>query len=119
MLGKRLREIRKKRKITQDEIATFLGVKRQTYSAYERSVSVPDAYTLKKLADFFSTSVDYFFLQDDETPVQAMTPQEKRLLILARKAEDLPPAQRERLFQNFEDNVAMFLEALKLSGQDE
>lgn len=107
-----LKNIRKSKKITQDEIADFLGVKRQTYSAYERAVSVPDSLTLKKLADYFGVSTDYFFNSEDEEPVGAQNVQEKRLLVLARRAEIIPPAQRDRLIKSFEDNIDMYLEAM-------
>lgn len=115
MLGERLKKIRKGKKITQDEIAGFLGVKRQTYSAYERGVSVPDSLTLKKLADYFEVSTDFFFQTSDENPPLAQNAQEKKLLLLARRAERIPNAQRERLIKSFEDNIDMFLDALGLT----
>lgn len=40
-------------------MANFLNVKRQTYSAYERGISTPDAITLDKLANFFDCTIDY------------------------------------------------------------
>lgn len=118
MLGKRLKKIRKEKKITQEEISVFLGVKRQTYSAYERGVSVPDSLTLKKLADYFGVSTDYFFLDESMPPMGANTPQEQKLLLLARRAERIPQSQRERLFQGFEDNIDLYLEAIGV-GKDE
>lgn len=69
MLNGNLIALRKKRKITQDEVADFLQVKRQTYSAYERGVSVPDAYTLQKLADYFGVTTD-FLLSDGSAETQ-------------------------------------------------
>lgn len=117
-LGERLKRIRKGKKITQDEIAGFLGVKRQTYSAYERGVSVPDSLTLKKLADYFEVSTDYFFQTTGENPPLAQNAQEKRLLFLARRAERIPAAQRDRLIQSFEENIDMFLDVLGLNDED-
>lgn len=119
MLGKRLRKVRKEKKITQEEISGFLGVKRQTYSAYERGVSIPDSLTLKKLADYFCVSTDYFFLDESAPPIGANTPQEKMLLLLARRAERIPESQRERLFKGFEDNIDLYLEAIGVSKDDE
>lgn len=58
MLGNVLKNLREKKGVTQDDIANLLNVKRQTYSAYERNVSVPDANTIKKLATFFAVSTD-------------------------------------------------------------
>ncbi len=59
MLNENLISIRQEKKLTQSEVADFLQVKRQTYSAYERGVSVPDANTLCKLATYFNVSSDY------------------------------------------------------------
>ena len=42
MLGNRLKELRTSKKMTQDDMANLLNIKRQTYSAYERGISFPD-----------------------------------------------------------------------------
>lgn len=59
MLGKKLKEMRELRGLTQSAVATYLNIKRQTYSAYERAISVPDANTLTSLANLFQVSADY------------------------------------------------------------
>ena len=118
MIAEKLKKIRKSKRITQDEIADFLGVKRQTYSAYERRVSIPDSLTLKKLADYFEVTTDYFFTSSDARPESAQTEQEKRMLMLARRAEKIPPGQRDRLLKSFEDNIEMYLEALGINTDD-
>ena len=116
MLGLRLQAIRKQKKINQEEVAQYLDVKRQTYSAYERGVSVPDSLTLKKLADFFGISIEYFFDYDGnkENPSGARNAQEEKLLMLARRAEKIPPEIRERILRNFEDNIDVYLNAVNV-----
>lgn len=116
MLAKRLREIRKERGLRQEEVANFLDVKRQTYSAYERAVSVPDSLTLKKLADFFDVTIDEFFF--DPTTDNSLEAQERKIVLLARKTKRIPPEQRERLFKNFEHNIDLYLDALNLQEDD-
>ena len=59
MLSENLKTKRKAKGCTQDDVASFLNVKRQTYSAYERGVSLPDSETLTKLATFFETTTDF------------------------------------------------------------
>lgn len=108
MLAKRLREIRRSKGVNQQEVADYLGVKRQTYSAYEREISVPDSLVLKKLADYFQVSIEEFFIDDGDDTTEI---QEKRLMILARKARDIPADQRERLIQNFGENLDLYLYA--------
>lgn len=54
-----LKELRAQKKVTQEDMANLLNVKRQTYSAYERGVSFPDIIALTKIAEFFGVSTDY------------------------------------------------------------
>ena len=67
-IGENLKKIRGSKGITQDEIAEVLEVKRQTYSAYERGVTVPDAICIKKLADFLEVSADEILEEPPEKP---------------------------------------------------
>lgn len=53
MLKQRLISARKGAGLTQAEVADCLGIRRQTYSAYERGVSTPDANTVATLARLF------------------------------------------------------------------
>lgn len=57
-LGENLKYLREQQELTQDTMANYLCIKRQTYSAYERNVSVPDAITIKKIADFLNCTTD-------------------------------------------------------------
>ncbi|WP_040198322.1 helix-turn-helix domain-containing protein [Candidatus Soleaferrea massiliensis] len=65
----RIRNLREDRDMTQKELSALLFVSRSTYSAYELGkVNVP-AETLRFLALFFDTSVDYLLeLTDNPTP---------------------------------------------------
>jgi transcriptional regulator with XRE-family HTH domain len=57
LLGKRLVELRGKR--TQQYVANQLGISRSRYSHYENNYVQPDNALLKKMAFFYSVSVDY------------------------------------------------------------
>lgn len=50
--------LRKKRGVTQTDVATALGLKRNTFSNYETTHSEPDLQTLEKIASFFDISID-------------------------------------------------------------
>jgi transcriptional regulator with XRE-family HTH domain len=50
--------LRKKKGLTQIEVATALGLKRNTFSNYETTHSEPDLGTLEKIASFFDISID-------------------------------------------------------------
>ncbi len=58
MFSQTLKYLRSKKKVTQNEIAKYLNIKRQTYSAYERGLCYPDHNALMKLASFFDVSTD-------------------------------------------------------------
>lgn len=79
-IGRRLKESREARGLTQDDVAEHLKVKRQTYSAYERNKSIPDALTLDKLACLFGVSNDYLLSRE----IKATIP-EKREIELSEK----------------------------------
>jgi transcriptional regulator with XRE-family HTH domain len=110
VLPEKLKEIRKKKKVTQDAIAGHLGILRQSYSAYERGVSMPDAKQLKRLADYFGVSTEFFFGGASPAPQSAQNEREQRLLALARKAERIPACQLDKLIANFEANIDIYLE---------
>lgn len=47
------------RKLTQKDVALFLGVDRSTYNKYETGDSEPNFDTICRLSDFFDVSVEY------------------------------------------------------------
>lgn len=55
----RLRELRTKSGLTQNEIATKLGVSGQTILNWENGIYEPKINQLIQLADLFNVSVDY------------------------------------------------------------
>ncbi|WLR57773.1 helix-turn-helix transcriptional regulator [Mesobacillus subterraneus] len=59
MLAERLRELRKKKKLTQKDIATFLGISESGYGYYEQGRNEPSLETLRKLATKYDVSVSY------------------------------------------------------------
>lgn len=58
MLGKKLMEIRKENKMSQEEFAELFNVSRQTVSAWENSKSYPDIETLIRISEKFNISLD-------------------------------------------------------------
>ena len=57
MFAERLREIRKRRGFTQEDLAARLNVVRQTVSKWEKGASVPDADLLQRLAEILEVDV--------------------------------------------------------------
>lgn len=59
MLGSRIRELRKERKMSQRELAEKLNVSQQTIGAWETERIVPGADTLGNIANYFGVTADY------------------------------------------------------------
>ena len=53
-----LRELREQRNLTQQFVASVIGVDRTTYAKYESGLSEPNHETTVKLADFYGVSTD-------------------------------------------------------------
>jgi len=53
-----LKQLRKQKDYTQEEIAKKINISQRAYSYYETGRSTPDMNTLIKLADFFEVSLD-------------------------------------------------------------
>jgi len=64
--GKRLKELREGKGITQEELAEHLGVGRPTIAGYETKGKQPDFEKLSKIADFFNCSIDYLLGRTNE-----------------------------------------------------
>ncbi|MFH1150523.1 MAG: type II toxin-antitoxin system antitoxin SocA domain-containing protein [Actinomycetota bacterium] len=69
-LGKRLRDIRQERDLSQQQVAALLGVSRSTVSQIETGKRRLTAYDLAKIADVLSVSIDA--LLDPERSVQVV-----------------------------------------------
>lgn len=65
-IGEKIRELRKSKKISQEELAFQLGVSRQTIHKWEGSDARPGTDNLKLLCDYFKVSSDYFI---NESPL--------------------------------------------------
>ena len=55
-----LKILRKKKKITQHELANALHISQTSVSKYERGESEPDLEMVIKMADYFGVTIDEF-----------------------------------------------------------
>ncbi|MBC1459321.1 helix-turn-helix domain-containing protein [Listeria newyorkensis] len=82
MFGEILVKLRKQKKLTQEELASILGVARTTYSSYEQNRRMPDSEIQNKISDYYGVSLDYLhgrseklktsdnFSEQEETDIQ-------------------------------------------------
>lgn len=73
MLSEKIRELRRTKGLSQEELAERLNVSRQAVSKWETGAAVPTTETLVELADCFGVSLDYL-LRDDCSAEQPERP---------------------------------------------
>ncbi|MFQ6862355.1 MAG: helix-turn-helix domain-containing protein [Beduini sp.] len=66
-MGEKINDLRKLRKMTQDELAEKMGVSSQAVSKWEKDISIPDLPVLVELSEFFNISLDELVKERDET----------------------------------------------------
>ena len=66
-IGTRLKELRKERGLTQEELGNLLNVTKVSICCYEKNVRVPSLDTLEDLASIFGVRCDYFLGNDIPT----------------------------------------------------
>jgi transcriptional regulator with XRE-family HTH domain len=72
----RISALRKSRNLTQDDMATTLGISRAALSHYEKGRREPDYDTLITIADFFKVSLDYIMGRTDD-PLASLDPENR------------------------------------------
>ena len=60
-ISKNIAELRKKKGITQEQLALALNISPQAVSKWETGTSQPDTQTLPLIADYFGVGIDYLF----------------------------------------------------------
>lgn len=66
----RLKELRKNKNLTQQELADKIGVNRMTYRNYESGANEPKFRTLLELAKIFNVTTDYLLGTVDENDLE-------------------------------------------------
>lgn len=93
MLGTQIRNLRHSRELNQVQLASKLGVKKQSISNWENENIMPSIEMLVKIADFFHVSTDYL-LGRGERPMDG---------IQTIDVTGLTPQQREHICAIVED----------------
>jgi transcriptional regulator with XRE-family HTH domain len=69
-IGKRIKEMRQKRGITQETMAQQFGLTPQAISKWERGVATPDIVLLPDISAFFGVTIDELFSLSDDTRME-------------------------------------------------
>ena len=71
-LGQKLKEIRKKFGLSQEQLAEIMNVSRQAITKWETDAGLPDTENLKELSRIFGISIDYLLDNNNELPLLVM-----------------------------------------------
>ena len=66
IFAERLRDLRKSRLKTQQQMADLLNIRRSTYGEYERGVILPPTDKIQTLAKYFNVTVDYLIGKEEQ-----------------------------------------------------
>ncbi len=100
MIGKNLRNLRRSKDLTQEEVAAHLGISFQAISKWERNDGYPDITMLPALANYFGVTVDELIGMDN--------------IASAEKLDEINTKWNEnRIEKKHAENVALMREALK------
>ena len=98
IIGNNLKKFREASRFTQDQLATFLGINRSTYSNYEAGEREAPFYILEKVSDLLGIDM-YLLFEEDSSVVDNM-------LICSFRVDDLNEADMAEIasFKNIVKN---------------
>lgn len=122
-IGKRMKLAREQSGLTLQAVADRVGVAASTVQRYEaggiEKLKLP---VLNAIADVLG--VDPGWLTGSETACApadnvAQTGEERKLLMLCRRAEQLPPEKRQKIIDIFESTIDTYLDALGIKDDSD
>lgn len=99
IFGKRLRDLRMQKKMTQSDIGKFLHVSKVSVSGYENGTREPDQASSIKLADLFDVTLDYLNGRTNDPKPLKKTDNGPDLIAahLDKKYSDLSPDEKKQV----------------------
>ncbi|MBQ8430586.1 MAG: helix-turn-helix transcriptional regulator [Clostridia bacterium] len=92
----KLKELRKIKGYTQNEVASLLNIQTMTYNGYENNKREPNIEMLCKLAKLYNTSIDYLVGQEtNQVNLEAIKPVKKKLIQYILKMNELQEIKAE------------------------
>lgn len=67
IFGTRLKELRNKASLSQQELSNIIGISKSSINMYERGEREPGLETVRALADYFNVQTDYLLGKTNDT----------------------------------------------------
>ncbi len=118
-IGERLLALRMQKGMTQEELAEYLNVSRQSVSKWELNKTLPDVDKMVQLADLYGVSMDHLVRGLDSEQTEAGAEQEKTESIITEKVEEQACAfEKEQITSSTDLTIhrMLFLLAMAVSG---
>lgn len=77
-LGSRIRDLRKEKKMSQEELGKYLNVSKVSVSGYENDTREPSKDAIVKLAQLFGVSTDYLLGNTNKKHYYELTEKDKK-----------------------------------------
>jgi transcriptional regulator with XRE-family HTH domain len=74
-IGNKIKELRKQKRITQEQLADSIGISFQAVSKWENNIALPDITLVPALANYFNVNIDELFdykLKEQQAKVKAI-----------------------------------------------
>ncbi|MGN7402279.1 helix-turn-helix domain-containing protein [Cytobacillus praedii] len=102
MIGMNIRVLRKKNKMSQEQLAERVGVSRQTVAKWENEEALPDIHKCKMLAEIFQITLDQLSGSMSEEEVEHLGPKGKQffgVVKVGERGQIVIPKQARDMYQ--------------------
>ena len=114
MLKDRIKKLRKKKNLSQRDLAKEINLSPSTIAMYETGKRKPDADKLKQIASYFNVSIDYLLGNTDERkPVNELIKNEEAVEIEELLERYQVMLEGDELDESAKKSVIDFLRLLK------
>lgn len=102
MIGMNIRVLRKKNKMSQEQLAERVNVSRQTVAKWENEEALPDIHKCKMLAELFQVTLDQLSGSMSEEEVEHLGPKGKQffgVVKVGERGQIVIPKQARDMYQ--------------------
>lgn len=102
MIGMNIRVLRKKNKMSQEQLAERVSVSRQTVAKWENDEALPDIHKCKMLAELFQVTLDQLSGSMSEEEVEHLGPKGKQffgVVKVGERGQIVIPKQARDMYQ--------------------
>ncbi len=93
--GEKLRQLRKRKKLTQEQMAELIEVHESHVGRYEKDLSSPTAQVLIRIAKLFNVSTDYLLFDDRNDPSTSLKISDNELFAQFQEVDKMDEEKRE------------------------